>query len=155
RSTLRDSLSTLEKNKAIQQLNSQYESSRKEQQIYTQRNRLRLQNYLFMGIGGLILLAILLLYSFYKRYRLRKESQLQAEIMKQQEIKTKAVMEAEENERQRIAQDLHDGIGQMMSAAKMNLSAFESDMKFENEEQKMNFEKIIHLVDESCKEVRT
>ena len=75
-------------------------------------------------------------------------------MMKQQELATKAVIEAEENERQRIAKDLHDGVGQMMSAAKMNLSAFESEIHFNNNEQKRSFEKIIQLVDEGCKEVR-
>ena len=75
--------------------------------------------------------------------------------MKQQELATKAVLEAEENERQRIAKDLHDGVGQMMSAAKMNLSAFESEIKFADTEQQLSFEKIIQLVDESCAEVRS
>lgn len=42
-----------------------------------------------------------------------------------------------------------------MSAAKMNLSAFESGISFTNNEQKGSFEKIIQLVDESCKEVRS
>lgn len=74
--------------------------------------------------------------------------------MKQQELSARAVIEAEEDERQRIARDLHDGVGQMMSAAKMNLSAFEAEMKFENKEQQVSFEKIIGLVDESCKEIR-
>jgi signal transduction histidine kinase len=41
----------------------------------------------------------------------------------------------------------------MMSAAKMNLSAFEAELK--NEEQKNSLEKIIKLVDESCREIRT
>ena len=75
--------------------------------------------------------------------------------MRQQELATRAVLEAEENERQRIAKDLHDGVGQMMSAAKMNLSAFESELKFGDDEQKKSFEKLIELVDESCKEVRS
>ncbi len=155
RTALRDSLFTLEKTKEIQRLNSQYETARKEQQIQSQQNRIRLQNYLFIGIGVLILLAGLLGYSNYKRYRLKKESQLQAEILKQQELKAKAILEAEENERQRIAKDLHDGVGQMMSAAKMNLSAIESEIKFTDESQKQSFEKIITLVDDSCREVRT
>jgi signal transduction histidine kinase len=103
----------------------------------------------------LILLAGLLGYSQYKRFRLKKESQLQAEILKQQEMKAKAILEAEENERQRIAKDLHDGVGQMMSAAKMNLSAIESEINFTDESQKQSFEKIIALVDDSCREVRT
>lgn len=155
RTALRDSLMGLEKTKQIEELNTKYETARKEQQILQQKNRLRLQTFLFMGIGGLILLSVLLAHSQYKRFRLRKESQLQTEIMRQQEIAVKAVIEAEENERQRIAKDLHDGVGQMMSAAKMNLSAFESGIQFKSREQKESLEKIIRLVDESCKEVRT
>jgi signal transduction histidine kinase len=42
-----------------------------------------------------------------------------------------------------------------MSAAKMNLSSIESRLDFNNEEDKIAFEKIVNLVDESCKEVRT
>ena len=37
----------------------------------------------------------------------------------------------------------------------MNLSAFENELQFSNTEQKLSFERIIGLVDESCKEVRT
>ncbi len=155
RSALRDSLYALEKTKQIEELNSKYETVKKEQQIIEQKNRLRLQNYLFIGIGGVVLFTGLLIHSRYKREKLKKEQHLQAEIMKQQELAVKAVMEAEENERERIAKDLHDGVGQMMSAAKMNLSAFESELQPGNPEQHTAFQKIIQLVDESCKEVRT
>lgn len=75
--------------------------------------------------------------------------------MRQQELAAQAVLEAEEDERQRIARDLHDGVGQMMSATKMNLSSFESEINFENKEQQRSFEKIISLVDESCREIRS
>jgi signal transduction histidine kinase len=68
---------------------------------------------------------------------------------------TKAIITAEENERQRIAADLHDGVGQMMSAAKMNLSAIENEIPFTDEVQKQSFEKLMALVDESCKEIRS
>ncbi len=68
---------------------------------------------------------------------------------------TRAVLEAEEAERQRIAKDLHDGVGQMMSAAKMNLSAVEAQLNLNTTEQKLAFENIIQLVDDSCKEVRS
>ena len=152
---MRDSLFNLEKTKEIQRLNSQYETARKEQQIQSQQNRIRMQNYLMAGIGVLVVLGLMLAFSYYKRYRLKQESQLQAEILKQQELKARAILEAEENERQRIAKDLHDGVGQMMSAAKMNLSAIESELSFTDPKQKESFDKAISLVDESCKEVRT
>lgn len=155
RSYLRDSLFAMEKTKQIAELNTKYESAKKEQQIQQQHNRIRMQNFLFIGIGGLMLLTGLLVNSQYRRNKLRQETRMKTELMKQQEMAVKAVIEAEENERQRIAKDLHDGVGQMMSAAKMNLSAFESEIKFANDEQKQSLEKVIQLVDESCKEVRT
>ena len=64
-------------------------------------------------------------------------------------------MVAEENERKRIASDLHDGVGQTMSAARMNLSALSHSINLETDEQKNNFDKIKLLIDESCNEVRT
>jgi len=136
RSALRDSLFALEKTKQIEELNTKYETAKKEQQITLQKNKLRLQNFLFIGIGGSILLLGLLAHSQYRRYKLRQEAVLKTELMKQQELAVKAVMEAEENERERIARDLHDGVGQMMSAAKMNLSAYESDTPFKHEDDK-------------------
>jgi two-component system NarL family sensor kinase len=155
RSAIRDSLFAMEKTKQIAELNTRYESAKKEQQIEQQQNRLRMQNFLFVGIAGLVLLTGLLIHSQYKKNKLRQETKMKTELMHQQEMAVKAVIEAEENERQRIAKDLHDGVGQMMSAAKMNLSAFESEIKFSSDEQKQSLEKVIQLVDESCKEVRT
>jgi signal transduction histidine kinase len=43
----------------------------------------------------------------------------------------------------------------MMSAAKMNFSAFENDIVFTDEAQKISFDKAISLLDESCKEIRS
>ncbi len=139
----------------IIELNKKYEAAQLEKKLLQQQNRIRVQNILFIAIGGLILLGGLLVYSQYRRSKLNQESNMKTELIRQQELAVKAVIEAEENERQRIARELHDGIGQMMSAAKMNLSAFESEVTLANEEQKKSLEKVIQLVDESCKEIRT
>ncbi len=155
KSYLRDSIFALEKSKQIEELRTEYETAEKEERIKQQEERIKLQNFIFIGIGGLLLLSGLLIHSQYKKNKLKQEAKLKTELIAQQEMAAKAVIEAEENERQRIARDLHDGVGQMMSAAKMNLSAFESEYKFDSAEQKDTFEKIIQLVDESCREVRT
>lgn len=155
RSALRDSLYALEKTKQIEELNAKYETAQREQEIQQQKNKIRVQKLLMAGISGLVILTSLLLVSWYRRNKLRQETAMKTELMQQQEMAIRAVMEAEENERQRIAKDLHDGVGQMMSAAKMNLSAFESELAFTTEEQRKSFEKVINLVDESCREVRT
>lgn len=98
--------------------------------------------------------GILLMLSYYRRSRMKQQVALQAAVLKQQEEATKAVLEAEEAERQRIAKDLHDSVGQMMSAAKMNLSAFEHSVSFANPAEYLSFQNIISLVDDSCREVR-
>lgn len=152
---LQDSMYADANPKALAEMQTLYETEKKVRLIEQKDNKIRFQNFLFIGIAGLVLLSGLLLHSQYKKYRFKKEAQLQAQLLQQQEQAAKAVIEAEENERQRIAKDLHDGVGQMMSAAKMNLSAFESAIQFTDTAQKISFSKAIELVDESCKEVRT
>ncbi|MCB0697013.1 MAG: sensor histidine kinase, partial [Chitinophagaceae bacterium] len=120
-----------------------------------QEFQLTRKNYMLTGIAALFIALTLLSYSWYKRYQLKQSAALQAAVMKQQELATKAIIEAEENERQRIAGDLHDGVGQMMSAAKINLSTVSDGITFASEEQRTRFENALKLVDDSCSEVRT
>src|SRR5690606_33958941 len=108
-----------------------------------------------IGISIFLLLALIgIAFLLFKRTKLKNDLKLKQSIIKEQEASTKAVMNAEEEERQRIARDLHDGVGQLISTAKMNLSSLESHIDFKDENQKRTFENAIHLVDESCKEVR-
>jgi two-component system NarL family sensor kinase len=151
----KDSLFTNELGNKFAELETRFKTLEKEKTIQQQQFAITQKNYWISGITGLLILGGLLGYSYYRRNKLRQQANLQKEIMKQQEMATKAVIEAEEEERKRIARDLHDGVGQMMSAAKMNLSAFESNLQFNNKDQQLSFEKIIGLVDESCKEIRS
>jgi signal transduction histidine kinase len=139
----------------IAELETVYQTEKKEQQLKLQKAEISRKNFLLWGfaIGGALL--IFTAFSFYRKRQLQHKMDLQAAVMKQQDLATKGIITAEENERKRIAADLHDGVGQMMSAAKMNLSAFENEIPFSNENQKLAFEKVIDLVDESCKEIRS
>lgn len=152
---LKDSIYQVAKTKSIQELSTKYETARTKATVAEQSLAIQKKNYWIAGLIGFLFFAVLLGLSFYRRYKLKKEKQLQEAIFKQQELATKAILEAEENERKRIASDLHDGVGQLMSAAKMNLSAIEAEIPFANAEQKKAYEKAQQLVDESCKEVRT
>ena len=150
-----DSIYTDNMNKRFSEMETKYQTSKKDKLILEQQFELTKKQYWIYGSIGVGLLMLLLGYSYYRRYKLNQEKKLQQEVMKQQDLSTKAVIVAEENERKRIAADLHDGVGQILSAAKMNLSAFENEIPFKNENQKISFEKIINLVDESCKEIRS
>lgn len=114
-----------------------------------------LKRNVFLGvIAGVLIITILLGYLFYNRYKLKQEARLQLEVISQQDLATRAVLSAEENERKRISGELHDGLGQMFSAVKMNLSALTDGINFKDEHSKDMFNKTMNLVDESCKEVR-
>lgn len=112
------------------------------------------KNILLTVIVIISLLIIWLMYSLYRRYKLYKEKQIQQAILKEQELTASAILQAEENERKRIAEDLHDGVGQLMSAVKMNLSAIHAEIPFTSKEQENTYQKILNMVDEGCKEVR-
>jgi len=67
---------------------------------------------------------------------IRKEAQLEIERLNkerfqleitQQKLRSVQVVEAQEEERKRIAKDMHDGIGQMLTALKFNLESINLD----------------------------
>lgn len=154
-SVLNDSIFNDNMQSSIAEMQTKYETEKKEREIQEQKFKLAKKNYWIAGISLLLIGGVLLSVSWAKRIRLRNQKRLQAEIIKHQDMATKAVIEAEEKERKRIAGDLHDGVGQIMSAVKMNLSNFENKTQFKTEDDRLSFEKIIALVDESCKEVRS
>ncbi len=150
----KDSLFTDNLGQRFAELDIKYKSLEKENIIQQQKFEIAKKNYLIISTAALFILLSLLGYSYYRRYKLKHEKRLQAEITRQQDLATQSILAAEENERKRIAAELHDGIGQMMSAARMNLSAFEGSITFKDEDQKKSYEKVIGIVDESCREVR-
>ncbi len=151
---LKDSIFRIEGQKQIEELSARYETDKKEQQIKIQSYQIQKRNILLFIIAGLLLTAGTVSWLAYNRHELKQKAKLQQEIINQQQLSAKAVLAAEERERIRIAKDLHDGVGQMMSVAKMNLSAMEDELLL-NSDKKIKFDKVIGLVDKSCKEVRT
>ncbi len=141
---LNNSITNENSSKSIAALQNKYETTQKENQILQQRFEISRRNYWVAGIAIILLLSLLLTYSWYRRSQL-----------KQQNIATNAIIETEEKERKRIAQDLHDSVSQLMMAAKINLTVVGNETSFTSQEQQKRFEKAINLVDEGFREVRT
>ena len=150
----RDSIRNLNSENKISELQTIYETEKKENEIQSQKLELNNQRtgiiVLTAALGILCLLALLV----YRKKQHQSKFQLQKEIIQQQRMATAAIILAEENERNRIGTDLHDGIGQMVSAAKMNLSVLDGDLDFSNQMQKEKFNNVIKMLDESCGEIR-
>lgn len=161
-SVLKDSLMSENGRKQIAELSTKYETSQKEQRIVLLNQENQLQKAVIARRNYLIGLAIALILGvlawgglFYSRYKRKQDARLQHEILVQQDLATTAILEAEENERRRIAGELHDGLGQMFSTVKLNLSSVEQFVDFKDEAARQNFANTLALVDESCREVRS
>jgi two-component system, NarL family, sensor kinase len=168
--SLKDSIFNEEKNKEITRKEMTYEFEKKEAATQAEYNKktalqnaeititkaeVERKNTITYILVASILLIILLSYLIYNRYKLKQEAVLSAELLKQQDLRSKAIIEAEENERMRIAQDLHDGIGQILSAAKLNLSSLENKLNLAETGSQSAFKNVMDLVDDSVKEVRS
>jgi signal transduction histidine kinase len=137
--SLKDSVFQKEKAKALLELQTKYETEKSKQQIAIlhQDNQLKAtaleRNYLV--IAGLLLALALISALFYLwRY---KNLQRQKAIAQQQQEKLReaqihAMIESQEQERKRFAADLHDGMGQLISALQLNIHS----IKNKNDEEK-------------------
>ena len=152
--SLRDSVYRKTSEHAVAEMNTKYETEIKEKTIQKQQFEITKKNYLLFGGLGFFLLLGVLIFLLYRNHAYQQEKHLQFELIKQQDLSTKAVIEAEENERKRIAADLHDGVGQMLTAVKMNLEGLTDRIMIANPDDKNVYEKVKLLLEESCKEVR-
>ncbi|MEO6522093.1 MAG: tetratricopeptide repeat protein [Mucilaginibacter sp.] len=113
------------------------------------------RNTTIMIIAIMFLIALLLGYQFYSSYKFKQEARLQSEVLNHQKLASKGIIEAEERERKRIAAELHDGVGQLFTAVKMNMEILIERFLIKQADADMLAEKTMAMVDESCNEVRS
>lgn len=157
----KDSVFQLEQKKIIEDLKAKYESEKKETEIQMlgQKNTIQsLQlrqrtNLLFLG--GVVLLGLVGSGLFLiKQRKLKADALLQRKLKEKQEEATREVLEAEERERRRIAADLHDGVGQILSAALLNLREFDKDLKNTGIVRELALSNALELMHDSYSEMR-
>lgn len=109
---------------ALSQLEVLYETEKKQQQIASLEKEKHF--YIIIGVSGALILLLAFGLLFY-RHRLnsgkrelaeRKVKQLEQE---RQLVATLALLDGENAERTRLARDLHDGLGSMLSVVKLHL----------------------------------
>ncbi len=168
---LNDSLSEIRFGERMSRLEVQYETEKKEQRLKLQeaelsetRAREERRSFQLKGVIGLLVLlvviAALLMRNVRHIRRLRGQEQamhLQQvdDLMKKQEIRVlDAVVQAQHEERDRIAKDLHDHLGQMLSAIKLQFSALEGRVEGMAAEHKEHYRHVFDLLDKAVTEVR-
>ncbi|MCB0669686.1 MAG: sensor histidine kinase [Saprospiraceae bacterium] len=85
--------------------------------------------------------------------RIRRSKLLLAEARQEQQIiSMRSMLEGQEKERSRIARDLHDGLGNLLSSIKANMGSLY--IEFNDANTRKIYTKASDMIDEACTEVR-
>jgi signal transduction histidine kinase len=141
--------------KSVSEAEEKYQTEKKEKMILEQKLQINKQRNWIFGVIGLALVAILGSLLFYTKRQANQKAQFDAEKLKLQTEKTSAIVEAEEHERIRLAKELHDGVGPMLSLAKFQLENAISQTKFNSIEQESLFQNTNTMIDDAAREIRT
>lgn len=140
----------------ISEMEVKYETEKKEFQISTLQSQRKL--YLLLSITGALILIIALAFAVI-RYRLavsqRKLAEEETQRLEQEKqlVAVQATLDGETAERTRLARDLHDGLGSMLSLVKINLPQVKGNAILEAVDIS-RFQKALGMLDESIQELR-
>lgn len=148
---------------ALMDMQVKYETEKKQKEILKLSSEKRERTILLYSVAGLFLVFAGLAFSIYHNVRknkiiveqqlIVKEKQL-AELEKERQlIATKSVLKGEESERSRMARDLHDGLGGLLSGVKINLSSMKGNSIITSENADA-FDHALRLLDTSISELR-
>ena len=109
---------------ALSQLEVLYETEKKQQQIAALEKEKHF--YILIGVSGALILLLAFGLLFYRHRLNRGKRELAERKVKQLEqerqlVATLALLDGENAERTRLARDLHDGLGSMLSVVKLHL----------------------------------
>jgi two-component system, NarL family, sensor kinase len=168
--TLLQRITDLEVRKSVSFLEAKYQAEKREndinkleavkkvQAIKLSRNRL----WILILIAITLLLAISSLLIFlslrYKKKIIQQENEIQKQKISELEkdkllTATHAVIRGEEAERTRLARDLHDGLGGLLSGIRLKLTGLKGNF-IVSEQSVEQFDKTLHLLDNSITELR-
>jgi signal transduction histidine kinase len=151
---VRDSLLNEENTRKMVRTEMNYEFDKKEAALKAEQEKkesirqeeLKRQKQINWFVAGAMLLLLLLVILLFNRYQLAQKNKFQQQINRQQKEQAVAVMETQEEERKRIAEDLHDSLGHLLSAVKLNLQTLPA--------QEKQVGNSLQLLDQASEEIR-
>lgn len=145
---------SLDNNDYIQNITKQYlknENKLLKQELNLTKSQKEKQLF-YVAIGVLLLLSFGIWYFFRQRQKIKNREIIA--LQQQQEIsKLEALIDGEEKEQRRIAQELHDGLNGDLSAIKYRLSSIEESSLSAIDSEHLT--KVIQMIDDSCTQVRS
>ncbi|WP_426492652.1 tetratricopeptide repeat-containing sensor histidine kinase [Hymenobacter sp. 102] len=151
----RDSLFSQSRVAAVQALSFSEELHRQElAEEGAQAAAQRRQTVLSLALVGAVATAAVG-YLLISQRHLRREVEFAQERREMERQHSKAILDAEQNERRRVGADLHDSVGQLLSASKITLGALQHRLQLTDNQQQELLGNSLCMLDEAVREVRS
>lgn len=140
---------------ALADLKIQYEKERLKLNLLEKEveNQKRVNQVNILLLFLTLVLGTSLIGLLWYQNRIRKSKLLLAETRQEQQIiSMRSMLEGQEQERSRIARDLHDGLGNLLSSIKANMGSLY--IEFNDVSARKIYHKASDMIDEACTEVR-
>lgn len=159
--TLNDSISELANSEKLSELQAKYDLAQKEKEIAQKEVANERMQKISIFLGGLAIVVGLLGLGFYYRQKKRRIIAEQAEsiekqradtlLKNQQLISIDAMISGQEQERQKVAQELHDDLGSTMTTIRLYFDNIRNDQSKENATM---FDRTNDLLEEAYDKIR-
>lgn len=157
-----DSIINIETNRTIADLQVRFETEEKEKALLKERaekaqaqltasNR---QKWIW-GVAlfsGIVVLSVLIVMQRNKR---KAQEEKDKAVIQEQEKGLVAIINAQEEERIRVAKELHDGVGQQISAVSLNFQALSKKITAISPDLIPDFEKIKRMIHDTGSDIRS
>ncbi len=165
-----DSLYQAETSEKVAEVEARYQTEKKQQAITQLEKDKQIQlltikeksalNYLLATMALVILMTSFFVYRNIRSKHLlaRKEAELQQQRISELEkdrqlVAVDSMLKGQEEERSRLAKDLHDGLGGLLSGVKFSLSNMKNDFIITGDNLAV-FERSLDMIDASIRELR-
>lgn len=160
----KDSINETEQNIAINDIQTKYKTKEKELENTVLKGTITTNRILLYTFTGLFIASLIIAFLIYKNSKRREKISLQEKLIEQQKLEKALkdyelhsidlMLEGQEKERQRIANDLHDNLGSMLAALKLNFENLKlRKNELQGEENKL-YERTDELIEEAYQKVR-
>ena len=165
-----DSLFKSETSEKVAEVEAKYQDEKKQEEILHLEKDKKIQalsikqkstlNYVLTGsVVVLLILGFLVYRNFGHRQRLAKQQgELQQQLIRELEkdkhlVAVDSLLKGQEDERSRLAKDLHDGLGGLLSGVKFSLSNMKDNLILTPDNMAV-FERSLDMIDTSIRELR-
>lgn len=138
------------------QYEKKYESEKKDNQIKLQQvdlKRKNVMNYILIFGSAALLCIVFLLYRNHRHQQALQQQRINELETEKKLLATEAILQGEEKERSRLAKDLHDGLGGLLSGIKYSFQSMKGNLIM-TPENAQAFERSMDMLDSSIKEMR-